>query len=141
MADQQPRPITSHLPARSVPSTASTVAVVLVQLADIQITSTTVRTPAGEFPLRGSQWQVSEHWLTERKTPTWAIVLAIVGFCLVFAFALLFLLVKETRFHGTVQVSVHNGPHHYVAHIPVTHQDQVRAISSQVNYVRSLAAL
>jgi hypothetical protein len=32
-----------------------------------------------------------------RKTPTWAIVVAIVGFFVIFVFSLLFLLVKETR--------------------------------------------
>jgi hypothetical protein len=40
-----------------------------------------------------------------------------------------------------VQVSIKNGPHFYVARIPVTEQAQVQQIHQQVNYVRSVAAL
>jgi hypothetical protein len=68
-----------------------------------------VVTPAGDIPLRGSTWQVTDQWLTEQRTPTWAIVLAVLGFCLVTFFSLLFLLVKETTYRGTVQVTVTNG--------------------------------
>lgn len=111
---------------------------VLVQIGEIAVTATTVYTPSGPIPLHGSQWTVHDQWLSEQKTPTWAIVLAIVGFFLVCAFSLLFLLAKETRFHGTVNVTVTNGSQQYVARIPVYHQQQVHHIYNQVNYVRSL---
>jgi hypothetical protein len=112
---------------------------VIAQIGEIQVTSTTVRTPAGQFPLRGSRWDVSDHWVTEQKTPTWAVVLAIVGFfCLTF-FSLLFLLAKETVYRGVVQVRVSNGPYGYVARIEVTDQALVQHVYQQVNYVTSLS--
>lgn len=105
------------------------------------MTSTTAHTPAGDIPLAGSSWQVADFWHSEQKIPTWAIVLAIVGFCVLTVFSLLFLLAKETVYRGTVQVTVTNGPRQYVARIPVNHQAQVHYLHQQVNYVRSLAAL
>jgi hypothetical protein len=46
-----------------------------------------------------------------RSTPTWAIVLAVVGFFLVFVFSLLFLLVKENRLveHAVTTVTTAHG--------------------------------
>jgi hypothetical protein len=114
---------------------------VIAQIGEIQVTSTSVRTPAGQFPLKGSQWSVTDQWVAEQKIPTWAIVCAIVGFfCLTF-FSLLFLLVKETVYSGVVLVQVHSGPYHYVSRIPVSDQTYVQHVYQQVNYVRSLAAL
>jgi len=114
---------------------------VIVQVGEIGVTSSVVHTPAGDIPLAGSTWQVSDYWHSEQKIPTWAIVCAIVGFCVLTVFSLLFLLVKETVPRGTVQVTVTNGTRQYVARIPVTDQAQVAYVHQQVNYVRSLAAL
>jgi hypothetical protein len=114
---------------------------VVAQIGEIAVTSSAVHTPAGELPLAGSTWQVSDFWQTEQKTPTWAIVLAIVGFCVLTVFSLLFLLIKETTYRGTVQVTVTSGARQYVARIPVQAQEQVQAFHQQVNYVRALAAL
>lgn len=113
---------------------------VVAKIGDIQVTTATVHTPVGSIPLAGTQWQVHDHWYATQRTPTWAIVVAIVGFCVLTVFSLLFLLVKETTYVGTVQVSVSNGAWHYVTQIPVTMQPQVQLIHEQVNYVRSLAA-
>jgi hypothetical protein len=114
---------------------------VIVQVGDIAVTSTVVHTPAGDIPLAGSTWQVSDYWHSEQKIPKWAIIAAIVGFCVLTVFSLLFLLAKETVPRGTVQVTVTNGTRQYVARIPVTDQAQVSYVHQQVNYVRSLAAL
>jgi hypothetical protein len=114
---------------------------VIVQVGDMGVTSTTVHTPAGDIPLAGSTWTVNDYWHSEQKIPTWAIVAAIVGFCVLTIFSLLFLLVKETIPRGTVQVTVTNGTRQYVARIPVTDQSQVTYVHQQVNYVRSLASL
>ena len=114
---------------------------VIVQVGEIGVTSSVVHTPAGDIPLAGSTWQVSDYWHSEQKIPTWAIVCAIAGFCVLTVFSLLFLLVKETVPRGTVQVTVTNGTRQYVARIPVTDQAQVAYVHQQVNYVRSLAAL
>ena len=114
---------------------------VIVQIGEIGVTSTMVHTPAGDIPLAGSTWQVSDYWHSEQRIPKWAIVLAVVGFCVLTVLSLLFLLIKETVQRGTVQVTVTNGTRQYVARIPVTDQTQVTQIHQQVNYVRSLAAL
>lgn len=112
---------------------------VLVQIGEIQVTSTSIRTPAGVFPLAGSQWYVTDHTYTEDKIPTWAIVLAIVLFCVIFVFSLLFLLARETVVRTMVQVQVDSEGYRYVARIPAAHQGQVQYLYQQVNYVRSLA--
>src|SRR5215216_6034155 len=114
---------------------------VIAQIGEIEVTSTAVRTPAGEFPLRGTTWQVAEQWLPEQKTPTWAILVAILTFCIVGPFSLLFLLVRHTVYRGVAQVTVNSWTHQYVARLTVTDQSQVQHIQQQVNYVRSLAAL
>jgi hypothetical protein len=114
---------------------------VIVQIAEIAVTSSVVHTPAGDIPLAGSVWLVNDYWHSEQRIPRWAIVCAVVGFCVLTVFSLLFLLVKETIPRGTVQVTVTNGTRQYVARIPVTDQPQVNYVNQQVNYVRSLAAL
>ena len=114
---------------------------VIVQVGEIGVTSTLVHTPAGDIPLAGSTWQVSDYWHSEQRIPRWAIIAAIAGFCLLTVFSLLFLLVKETVHRGTVQVTVSNGRHQYVARNPVANQEQVQHLHQQVNYVRALAAL
>jgi len=126
-----PLPVTAPYAAESV----------IAQIGEIQVTSTTVRTPAGEFALKGSQWTVTDQWTAEQKIPTWAIVLAIVCFFCVGPFSLLFLLAKETSHTGVVLVQVRSDPYHYVSRIPVNNQTYVQHVYQQVNYMRSLAAL
>ncbi|MET8121777.1 hypothetical protein [Micromonospora sp. NPDC005189] len=114
--------------------------VVAVQIAEITVSPPVIRTPTGVLPLAGATWHVADYWQREEKIATWAMVCAIVGFfCLAF-FSLLFLLVKETRHHGTVQVTVTNGAQQYVARIPVSDQGQVQHLNNQVNYARSLSS-
>jgi hypothetical protein len=114
---------------------------VIAQIGEIQVTSTTIITPAGTFPLRGSEWNVQDQWLAEQKIPSWAIVMAILLFFCVGPFSLLFLLAKETAYSGTVLVTVRSHPYHYVSRVPVNNQAYVQHVYQQVNYVRSLAAL
>jgi hypothetical protein len=144
-APQPPPPVEPSTPIPGQPSSPSLPppagGQVVAQIGEIAVTSTTVRTPAGDLPLAGSTWQVADYWQTEQRTPKWAIVLAIVGFCVLTVFSLLFLLVKETVHRGTVQVTVTNGARQYVARIPVASQQQVQHLHQQVNYVRALAAL
>ena len=114
---------------------------VIVQVAEIGVTSSVVHTPAGDILLAGSTWQVHDYWHSEQRIPRWAIICAVLGFCILTVFSLLFLLARETVPRGTVQVTVTNGTQQYVARIPVTDQAQVSYVHQQVNYVRSLAAL
>jgi hypothetical protein len=114
---------------------------VIARIGEIRVTSSTVWTPAGEFPLRGSEWTVTDQWVTEQRTPPWAVVLAIGGLCVVAFFSLLFLLVRRSVSRGMVLVSVRNGPHRYSTRIPVADQAQAQAVYHQVDYARSLATL
>ncbi|RGC66429.1 hypothetical protein C5N14_23825 [Micromonospora sp. MW-13] len=112
---------------------------VAVQIGEIMVTPPEIRTPAGVLPLAGAQWHVADYWQKEEKIAPWAIVCAVLGFFCLTIFSLLFLLIKETRHHGTVQVTVTSGPRQYVARIPVTDQGQVMHVNNQVNYARSLS--
>ncbi|MDG4841165.1 hypothetical protein O7631_31995 [Micromonospora sp. WMMD967] len=131
-----PTPMTSNPALAGYPGGPEVVA---VQIAEIAVCPPLIRTPAGVLPLAGATWHVADYWQREEKVATWALVCAIVGFfCLAF-FSLLFLLVKETRHHGTVQVTVTSGAQQYVARIPVSDQMQVQHLNNQVNYARSLS--
>ncbi|MFT4086386.1 MAG: hypothetical protein QM658_04405 [Gordonia sp. (in: high G+C Gram-positive bacteria)] len=113
----------------------------LVQIGEITVTQTQVITPAGSFPLKGSQWSVTDRTMyTERMSQT-GLVLALVGFFLVCALSLLFLLMKDRQTTGSVQVTVRgvNGVY-YAATIPANSQAVLPDISSRVNYAQSLAA-
>lgn len=111
----------------------------LCQIGEIMVTTTSVHTPVGACPLRGSQWHAQDQWIATQKTPTWAIVLAIVGFCILTIFSLFFLLAKETVLSGVVQVTVMNGPFTYTARVPVySHMDAQHA-HNQVNYARAMS--
>jgi hypothetical protein len=134
-------PPASTPPAPPVPVGDPGAGPVIVQIAEIGVTSTVVHTPTGDIPLAGSQWQVNDYWHTTQRIPKWAIFAAILGFCVLTVFSLLFLLVKESVAQGTVQVTITNGTRQYVARIPVKDQHAVTAINQQVNYVRTLAAL
>ncbi|MBG0567714.1 hypothetical protein [Actinoplanes aureus] len=124
-----------------VPSAPAASGPVIVEIAEIEVTSTTVRTPVGDLPLAGSHWQVTDHWFPQRRTPLWAKILAFLGICVTAGLSLLLLLVKESVPQGTVHVTVVSGPRQYVARIPIRHEGDVTSINQQVNYVRSLAAL
>ncbi|GGN48426.1 hypothetical protein FHR83_009067 [Actinoplanes campanulatus] len=114
---------------------------VIVEIAEIHVTSSLVRTPVGDLPLAGSRWHVTDHWLSQRRTPMWAKVAAFLAICPTGGLSLLLLLVKETVPQGTVHVTVTSGTHQYVGRVPVQREGDVASINQQVNYVRSLAAL
>jgi hypothetical protein len=137
-------PVPSSVPPQSMVPMTSPYPVqeqVIAQIGEIQVTSTTVRTPAGQFPLRGSTWTVTDQWVATQKIPSWAITMAIVGFFCLTVFSLFFLLAKENVYQGVVLVQVQNGPYQYVSRVPVNNQMYVQHVYQQVNYVRSLAAM
>jgi hypothetical protein len=112
---------------------------VLVSIGDISVTATQVYTPSGSRPLSDVQWSVTDMSLTNEGIPTWAIVCAVIF--VVFCFlGLLFLLVKETRTKGSVQVSVYGAGFVHTTQIPVFSPDQIADIHSRVTYVRTLNA-
>ena len=112
----------------------------LVTIGDIAATQTSVITPAGRFPIKGSVWTVSDMSRTEQSTPTWAVVVAILIFWWTCLLGLLFLLVKETKTTGHVQVTVQAGGSYHATQLPVSSRAFVPQIHQQVDYARSLAA-
>ncbi|CUR54808.1 hypothetical protein NOCA2210158 [metagenome] len=119
-------------------SSAAPVSPVLVQIGEIQVSADTVYTPTGSFPLAGTQFHVHDQWSLTQKIPTWAIVCAVVGFCVVTFFSLLFLLAKEDVVAGSVAVTVTNGAHTYTAYVPVGARYHAHDVHNRVNYARGL---
>lgn len=113
----------------------------LVQFGDISITEHWLITPAGNAPLRGTQIFVTDMTREERVTPAWAIVFAVIGFFF-FLIGLLFLLVKETRTSGFMQISVTNGSFTYQsAELSRGNRtNQLYELQNRANFARSLIA-
>ncbi|HET6353124.1 hypothetical protein [Streptomyces sp.] len=112
----------------------------LVSIGDISVMGDSIVTPAGTLPLRGSVWNATDMSRTEEKIPTHAIVLAIVFFifCLL---GLLFLLMKEKKTTGFIQVTVTSGGKHHSTMIPARGPETFQQVMGQINYARSLASM
>jgi hypothetical protein len=111
----------------------------LLTIGDIGVTPSLVVTPNGNAPLAGSQWIAMDMSRTEKRIPSWAIVLAVV---LAFAclIGLLFLLVKEETTTGYVEVSVRSGDLYHRTQIPVFDQTQIGQVRQLVGQAQTLAA-
>lgn len=107
-------------------------------LGDITVTQNTVITPVGSFPLRGSTWSINDMTSVRQTIPTWAVVLALVGFLVVCALSLFLLLVKETSVAGTIQITVAHGDRFYTTQVPVHTPADITRVHQQFHYVRSL---
>lgn len=110
---------------------------VLVTIGDISVTATTVYTPSGSCPLSEVTWDFSDLSSTSQGIPTWAIICAVVFFIFCFV-GLLFLLAKENKLQGSVQVRVQGGGVQHTTTIPVTSLEQVADLNARVEYARSL---
>jgi len=112
---------------------------VLVSVGDIACTQTEVITPTGRAPLRGTTWLVSNQTTVTESIPTYAIVLAII-FALACLLGLLFLLMKEKKVQGQMQVSVQGQGFYYATQVPVSSVQQIQDIEARANYIRSLVS-
>ncbi len=112
---------------------------VLITIGNIACTRTQVITPGGSYPLAGTTWIVSNNTITTSSVSTLGVVLCII-FILACLLGLLFLLMKDTKTQGTVQVSVQGNGLYHAVQIPVSNPLAVGQIEQQVNYVRSLVA-
>lgn len=110
----------------------------LATLGDIAVSQHWVHVPSGRHPIRGTVWTVQDMTHTEEKVSTVGIVLAVLffWFCLL---GLLFLLMKDTRLVGWVQVSVQGDGFHHAAMIPAS-PNAVPQAHQFVNYCRGLSA-
>ena len=111
---------------------------VVFQIGDIGITHDTIITPNGNAPLSGSSWILTDQSRTEEKTPSIAIVLAILLFLVCFI-GLLFLLMKETRTTGYAEVRVQSGGLLHMTQIPVNSPYEVAQLRSMVGQAQSMA--
>ena len=91
----------------------------LVTIGDISCTEDQVITPSGVRPIGEVSWGFTNMSHTWQTVPTWAAVCAIVGFFFVCVFSLLFLLAKEDKTGGQVQVVVQAPGFMHTAYLPV----------------------
>lgn len=118
----------------------------VLTIGDIGITRDHVVTPRGSAPLRSAQWIFADRTMRTRTTPTWAIVLACVSvFLFIWVFllgllGLLFLLAKEDRIAGTVDVQVYAEGVYHLVQIPVYSYYTVSQIHQQVSQAQSMSA-
>ena len=108
-------------------------------IGEIGYTPTHVFLPTGTFPIRGSSWSVNNMTHAAEKMSTLGIILAVVLFPFLCVFSLFFLLMKETEYVGTVQVTVTGPGYQYTTSIPSLAPNAAYAVAQQVNYAQSLA--
>ena len=72
--------------------------------------------------------------------PTYAIVLAVVTSLMTCLLGLLFLLIKEERTTGWLQVTVQGPAFVHTTHVPVIHPGTIVDVYARVDYARSLTA-
>src|SRR5438874_9426495 len=111
----------------------------LVTVGDIAVTPSAVLTPSGRYPLGGSTWIVSNNTMMTESIPAYAIVLAIIFFifCLL---GLFFLLIKERKVTGFMQVSVQGAGIYHMTQVRISQAQQVVDVEYRVAYIRSLIA-
>ncbi len=110
----------------------------LLAIGDIMVMGDQIVTPAGPLPLRGAVWNATDMSHTEERMPPHAIVLAILFFvfCLL---GLLFLLMKEKKTVGYIQVTVTSAGRHHSTMLPALGPHTFPAVMGQINYARSLS--
>ncbi|WP_411081968.1 hypothetical protein [Streptomyces sp. cmx-18-6] len=136
-----PNPAQPTLPGQYLPAPhdlSGQGSVPVMSIGDITVMNDSIVTPSGAMPLSGAVWTATDMSRTEEKIPTHAIVLAIIfaWFCLI---GLLFLLMKEKRTTGFVQVTVTSGGRHHSTMIPATGPHTFPAVMHQLNAARSMS--
>ena len=112
----------------------------LVQIGDISVDQHWVHTPAGWVPTSRATWTVQDMTLRAMVIPTYAIVLAVVTSVMTCLLGLLFLLIKEERPTGWVQVTVQGPGFTHTTQVPVSRQEMVMDVYARVDFARLLTA-
>jgi hypothetical protein len=112
----------------------------LVQIGDISVDQDWVRTASGSAPTAQVTWSVQDLTHRDLVIPTYAIVLAVVTSVLTCLLGLLFLLIKEDRTTGWLQVTVQGPAFIHTTQVPVSHQVTLMDLYARVDYARSLTA-
>lgn len=110
----------------------------MLSFGDITVMNDSIVTPSGTMPLKGAVWTATDMSRTEEKIPTVAIVLAII-FALLCLIGLLFLLMKEKKTTGFIQVSVTSGGRHHSTMIAATGPETFQMVMAQINTARSMS--
>jgi hypothetical protein len=112
---------------------------ILLTFGDISVSQNLVYMPSGAHPIRGSVWTVMDMSRTEEKISQTGIVLA---FLFVWAcfLGLLFLLMKDYKTTGYIQVIVQGKGFHHSTMIPASDQNATAMAQHMVAYARTLAA-
>lgn len=108
-------------------------------IGDIAYSQHWVATPAGTHPIKGTVWTVTDMSHYSESISTTGVVLCIifVWFCLL---GLLFLLMKDRRYVGYIQVTVQGDGFFHSTLLPAGGPMAVVNATQQVNYARALAA-
>jgi hypothetical protein len=112
----------------------------LVQIGDISVDQRWVVTPSGSIPTGQVTWTVHDMTRRDQVIPTYAIVLAVVFSVLTCLLGLLFLLIKEDRTTGWLQVTVQSPEFVHTTHVPAIYPGSVADVFARVDYARSLSA-
>lgn len=113
----------------------------LVRIGSMVVTETEVHTPAGSIPLDQAVFTFADQTYTTRKTPTWAVLAAIIGFFILTFFSLFFLLAKENQTSGQVVIGVYGGNGVTWSEAAYVHDlMQVQDFASRINYANQLSA-
>ena len=111
---------------------------VLAAVGDIQATATHLITPSGTVPLSTVNIYAMDQTHTTSKTPTWAIVAAVVTFWFALL-GLLFLLVKEAKTEGYILLTVDGPGMRHVSQVPVFTAEQRADVMQRAAYLQMLA--
>lgn len=112
----------------------------LAAIGDISISQHWVLTSTGPHPIRGSVWTVTDMSYYQESGPSAAGVILAILFVWACLLGLLFLLMKDSRMMGYIQVTVQGSGFHHSTMIPATGPQSVKWVHQMVNYARALAA-
>lgn len=112
----------------------------LATIGDISVSQHWVITPSGPHPISGSVWNVQDMSFWQESISTTGVVLCVifVWFCLL---GLLFLLMKDRKLTGYIQVTVQGKGFHHQTFVPVRGPDTFVWVNQMVNYTRSLSVV
>lgn len=111
----------------------------LMTVGDISVSPHWINTPAGTYPIKGTVWTVTDmsHYSESISTTGIVLCLIFVWFCLL---GLLFLLMKDRKYVGYIQVTVQGDGFYHSTLLPAGGPQALVLVTQQVNYARSLAA-
>lgn len=110
----------------------------LVSVGNIHATREWVVTPAGSWDAASVSVTTQNQTATTTHTPAWAIVMVIV-FIWFFLLSLLFLLARETRITGYINVTVWGpGGQNYTENVPIVDAAQRADVFARVAYLQGV---